>query len=108
MTPNIMERYIGHEPQVVETAASIAQRARHQAVDQKVGQKMAPGAGLPAGASRRRAEPASRPPRLVADADESVPSPRTTCWNATGACRTAHDGGEQSTCRNMALQATMT
>ncbi len=76
---NIMERYIGHEPEVVERLQRILRNARDiKQVIQKVGQKMAPAqahpqrravadrarAARPAGAGgRRRRERAQRRPR---------------------------------------------
>ena len=45
---NVMERYIGHEPEVVERLQRILRNARDiKQVIQKVGQSMAPGAALP-------------------------------------------------------------
>ena len=46
---NVMERYIGHEPEVVERLQKILRNARDiKQVIQKVGQKMAPAQALPA------------------------------------------------------------
>ena len=59
---NVMERYIGHEPEVVERLHRILRNARDiKQVIQKVGQKMAPSAG-PARRWRRRTN-GSRPAR---------------------------------------------
>ncbi len=45
---NVMERYIGHEPEVVERLQRILRNARDiKQVIQKVGQKMAPAKALP-------------------------------------------------------------
>src|SRR5205823_11760255 len=47
---NIMERYIGHEPEVVERLQAILRNARDiKQVIQKVGQSMTPTQALPAG-----------------------------------------------------------
>ena len=70
---NVMERYIGHEPDVVQRLQSILSNARDiKQVIQKVGQSMAP-----AQASPSTTVPAARPKLsgkrvLVVDADESV------------------------------------
>ncbi len=75
---NVMERYIGHEPEVVERLQRILRNARDiKQVIQKVGQKMAPTEALPAdvaggraagaagaadpGGRRRRERPQRRP-----------------------------------------------
>ena len=59
---NIMERYIGHEPQVVERLQNILRNARDiKQLIQKVGQKMAPSQALPAVAQARRTASAARP-----------------------------------------------
>ena len=58
---NIMERYIGHEPEVVERLHRILRNARDiKQVIQKVGRKMAPGRGPAADDAGRRAAAASR------------------------------------------------
>ncbi len=72
---NVMERYIGHEPEVVERLQKILRNARDiKRVIQKVGQSM-----TPAVASPQLDEAGSRPALagkriLVVDADESVRS----------------------------------
>ena len=75
---NVMERYIGHEPEVVERLHRILRNARDiKQVIQKVGQKMAPAEALPptmqveerpgasrpadSGGRRRRERPRRRP-----------------------------------------------
>ena len=61
---NVMERYIGHEPEVVERLQRILRNARDiKQVIQKVGQTMAPAAGPSGGAAGRGAAGAARPPR---------------------------------------------
>jgi len=70
---NVMERYIGHEPEVVERLKRILKNARDiKQVIQKVGQKMAPADAVPTSAHLER-HPKLRERRvLVVDADESV------------------------------------
>ncbi len=61
---NVMERYIGHEPEVVERLQRILRNARDiKQVIQKVGQTMAPVQALPAGKQIGKAAHARRPPR---------------------------------------------
>jgi two-component system, sensor histidine kinase SagS len=93
---NVMERYIGHQPDVVERLQQILRNARDiKQVIQKVGQSMAPAEAQPSAA---RVEP--RPLLvgrrvLVVDADESV---RSAAHNLLERYRciveTAHDGSE--------------
>ncbi|MCH7751807.1 MAG: response regulator [Planctomycetes bacterium] len=70
---NVMERYIGHEPDVVQRLQSILRNARDiKQVIQKVGQSMAPALASPSTMA-----PAARPKLsgkrvLVVDNDESV------------------------------------
>jgi len=104
---NIMEKYIGHEPEVVERLQAILRNAREvKQLIQKVGQKMAPSQAhpdldqaLPRAALRGRRI-------LVADADESVRSAAHHLLERYGCVvETAHDGGE-AICmvRNMAFE----
>ncbi len=93
---NIMENYIGHEPQVVERLQNILRNARDiKQVIQKVGQKMAPSEALPQswqaeGRSKLRGRQI-----LVADADESVRSAAHDLLERYGCVvETAHDGAE--------------
>ncbi len=72
---NVMERYIGHEPDVVERLQKILRNARDiKQVIQKVGQQMSPAQAVP------QAQLADSRPRLVGrrvlvvDADDSVRS----------------------------------
>src|SRR6185437_13171758 len=72
---NIMERYIGHEPQVVERLQAILRNARDiKQLIQKVGQKMAPAQALPAMQQADERQSLRNRRILVADADESVRS----------------------------------
>jgi CheY-like chemotaxis protein len=72
---NVMERYIGHEPEVVERLQKILRNARDiKQVIQKVGQKMAPTEAYPQ-AMQLEEQPALQGRRmLVVDADEGVRS----------------------------------
>lgn len=93
---NIMERYIGHEPQVVERLQRILRNARDvkQAIT-KVGEKMTPAKAVPAGLQMDE-HPQLRSVRvLVIDADESVRSAAHALLERFGCIvETAHDGGE--------------
>ena len=93
---NVMERYIGHQPDVVERLQQILRNARDiKQVIQKVGQSMAPVEAQPAAA---RVEP--RPLLvgrrvLVVDADESVRSAAHALLERYRCIvETAHDGCE--------------
>jgi CheY-like chemotaxis protein/GAF domain-containing protein len=93
---NVMERYIGHQPDVVERLQQILRNARDiKTVIQKVGQSMAPVEAQP---SAVRVEP--RPVLvgrrvLVIDADESVRSAAHALLERYRCIvETAHDGNE--------------
>lgn len=93
---NVMERYIGHQPDVVERLQQILRNARDiKQVIQKVGQSMAP---IEAQPSAARVEP--RPLLvgrrvLVVDADESVRSAAHALLERYRCIvETAHDGSE--------------
>jgi two-component system, sensor histidine kinase SagS len=93
---NVMERYIGHQPDVVERLQQILRNARDiKQVIQKVGQSMAPTEAQP---SAVRVEP--RPLLvgrrvLVIDADESVRSAAHALLERYRCIvETAHDGSE--------------
>jgi len=93
---NVMERYIGHQPDVVERLQQILRNARDiKQVIQKVGQSMAPTEAQP---SAVRVEP--RPLLvgrrvLVVDADESVRSAAHALLERYRCIvETAHDGSE--------------
>lgn len=104
---NIMERYIGHEPEVVERLQSILRNARDiKQLIQKVGQKMTPVQAHPdmdEGQSRALLRGARI---LVVDADESVRSAAHNLLERYGCIvETAHDGGEAIyMVRNMAME----
>jgi len=71
---NIMERYIGHEPEVTERLRTILQNARDiKTVIQKIGRQMAPTKAYPAGGGEERPLLAGRR-ILVVDIDAAVRS----------------------------------
>ncbi|MGD9648940.1 MAG: response regulator [Pirellulales bacterium] len=91
-----MERYIGHEPEVVERLQQILRNARDiKQVIQKVGQKMSPSQAAP-----QLLQQVERPLLrgrlvLVVDADESVRSSSHALLERYGCIvETAHDGAE--------------
>jgi CheY-like chemotaxis protein len=93
---NVMERYIGHEPGVVERLQNILRNARDiKQVIQKVGQTMAPAQALPASKQVEK-RPSLRNKRvLVVDADESVRTAAHALMERYGCIvETAHNGGE--------------
>jgi CheY-like chemotaxis protein len=93
---NVMERYIGHEPEVVERLQRILRNARDiKQVIQKVGQKMAPAQAHPH-AVKIVERPALQGRRvLVVDADENVRSAAHALLERYGCVvETAHDGAE--------------
>ena len=93
---NVMERYIGHEPEVVERLQRILRNARDiKQVIQKIGQKMAPSEALPQ-AMQVEERPLLRGRRiLVVDADENVRSAAHNLLERYGCVvETAHDGAE--------------
>jgi CheY-like chemotaxis protein len=93
---NVMERYIGHEPEVVERLQRILRNARDiKEVIQRVGQKMAPAEAHPQ-AMQIEERPALRGCRvLVVDADENVRGAAHALLERFGCIvETAHDGAE--------------
>ena len=93
---NIMERYIGHEPDVAERLQRILRNARDiKQVIQKVGQKMAPSQALPQGTMAPDRPKLRGKQILVADADESVRTAAHHLLERYGCIvETAHDGAE--------------
>lgn len=93
---NIMERYIGHEPQVVERLQRILRNARDvkQAIT-KVGEKMSPSKAVPAG-MQVDDHPHLRGVRvLVVDVDDSVRGAAHALLERFGCIvETAHNGDE--------------
>ena len=84
---NVMERYIGHEPEVVERLQRILRNARDiKQVIQMVGPEDGPGPGPAAAAAGRRAAsaagPAGAPGRRRRRASAARP---TRCWSVTAA-----------------------
>jgi CheY-like chemotaxis protein len=93
---NVMERYIGHEPEVVERLQQILRNARQlKQVIQKVGQSLAPLEAQPISA-RVDIRPALVGKRvLVVDADEAVRSAAHALLERYRCVvETAHDGCE--------------
>ncbi len=93
---NVMERYIGHEPEVVDRLKRILQNARDiKQVIQKVGQKMAPAEAVPSGVKIEK-HPKLRNMRvLVVDPDEPVRNDAHALLERYGAIvETAHSGDE--------------
>jgi len=93
---NVMERYIGHEPEVVQRLQQILRNARDiKQVIQKVGQAMAPTEAQPT-AVRCEPRPLLTGRRiLVIDADESVRSAAHALLERYRCIvETAHDGSE--------------
>ena len=104
---NIMERYIGHEPEVVERLQAILRNARDiKQLIQKVGQKMAPAQAHPDFEQDATRSSLRGRRILVADADESVRSAAHNLLERYGCVvETAHDGAEAIyMVRNMALE----
>ncbi len=93
---NVMERYIGHEPEVIERLQKILRNARDiKQVIQKVGQKMAPSQALPASKQLEKRPTLRGKHLLVVDADEGVRSAAHALLERYGCVvETAHDGGE--------------
>jgi two-component system, sensor histidine kinase SagS len=93
---NVMERYIGHEPEVVERLQRILRNARDiKQVIHKVGQKMAPSQAIPQSRQSEK-RPILRGKRvLVVDADEMVRSEAHNELEKYGCIvETAHNGAE--------------
>ena len=93
---NVMERYIGHEPEVIQRLQRILRNARDiKQVIQKIGQKMAPSEALPT-TMQVEERPLLRGRRiLVVDADENVRSAAHNLMERYGCVvETAHDGAE--------------
>jgi len=93
---NVMERYIGHEPHVVQRLQSILRNARDiKQVIQKVGQKMAPAKAQPSMEVTEARPLLVGKKILVVDADESVRSAAHALLERYHCVvETAHDGSE--------------
>lgn len=93
---NVMERYIGHEPALVERLQRILRNARDiKKTIQSVGRRMTPAEAVPSSV-QVEARPKLRGCRvLVADADESVRSDAHELLERYGCeVETAHEGEE--------------
>jgi CheY-like chemotaxis protein len=93
---NVMERYIGHEPEVVERLQRILRNARDiKQVIQKVGQSMAPAQAVPAGRHVEKRALLRNKKILVVDAEEAVRSDAHNLLERYGCIvETAHNGAE--------------
>jgi two-component system, sensor histidine kinase SagS len=93
---NIMERYIGHEPEVVERLQRILRNTRDiKQVIQKVGQQMAPSQAHPQSQQQAQRPKLRGKMVLVADADETVRSAAHNLLERYGCIvETAHNGAE--------------
>jgi CheY-like chemotaxis protein len=93
---NVMERYIGHEPEVVERLQKILRNARDiKQVIQKVGQKMTPAQAVPVTKQVEKRPILRGKHILVVDADESVRTAAHNLMERYGCVvETAHNGGE--------------
>jgi CheY-like chemotaxis protein len=93
---NIMERYIGHEPQVVERLQRILRNTRDiKQVIQKVGQDMAPSQAQPQSHQQSQRPKLRGKMVLVADADETVRGAAHALLERYGCVvETAHNGAE--------------
>ena len=93
---NVMEQYIGHEPEVVRRLQSILRNARDiKRVIQKVGQRMTPGEAVPPGMKVEQRPILSGKRVLVVDEDESVRNDAHGLLERYGCTvETAHEGVE--------------
>ncbi|HEY4310692.1 MAG TPA: response regulator [Pirellulales bacterium] len=93
---NLMERYIGHDPDVGERLQSILRNARDiKQVIQQVGQKMAPSQAHPQPMQNQQRPQLRGLQILVVDADENVRSAAHNLLERYGCVvETAHDAGE--------------
>jgi two-component system, sensor histidine kinase SagS len=93
---NVMERYIGHEPEVVERLQRILRNARDiKQVIQKIGQKMAPAQAHPQVTETEERALLHGRRILVIDADENVRTAAHGLLERYGCVvETAHDGTE--------------
>lgn len=95
-TVNVMERYIGHEPEVASRLESILRNARDiKQVIQKVGQAMTPSEAVPQSLQTESRPLLSGRRILVADADENVRvAAHALLERYQCAVETSHDGVE--------------
>lgn len=93
---NVMEKYIGHEPEVVDRVKRILRNARDiRQVIHKIGKDMAPGEAKPAGATVDHHPKLSGQRVLVVDANEGVRNDAHALLERYGCIvETAESGGE--------------
>ena len=93
---HVIEKYIGHDPEVVRRLRGILQNARDiKQVIQKVGEKMAPATAVPSGV-QMESHPKLKGKRiLVIDADQEVRNSAHLLLERIGCVvETAHEGNE--------------
>ncbi len=93
---NVMEKYIGHEPEVVQRLQGILRNARDiKQVIHKVGQTMTPAEAVPAAAKIEQRPKLVGRRVLVIDIDETVRNDAHKLLEKYGCVvETAHEGGE--------------
>jgi two-component system, sensor histidine kinase SagS len=93
---NVIERYIGHDPELVERLQDILLHARNiKQVIQRIGQTMAPAEAVPAVAQLEKRPKLANRRVLVVDADESVRNDAHQRLDRYGCeVETAHEGRE--------------
>lgn len=94
---HVIEKYIGHDPEVVRRLRSILHNARDiKRVIQKVGEKMAPATAVPSGVQFDKSHPKLTGKRiLVIDADQEVRNSAHLLLERIGCVvETAHEGIE--------------
>ncbi len=93
---NIIEKYIGHDPEVVDRLQRILQNARDiRRVIQQIGQRMAPVEAVPAGCTQQLHAKVRGKRILVVDSDESVLNDAHSLLERYGCIvETAHCGDE--------------
>ncbi len=93
---NVMERYIGHDSEVVERLQHILRHARDiKQVIQKIGQKMAPAEAVPSTVQVEKRPKLANRRVLVVDADEKVRNDAHHRLDRYGCdVETAHKGHE--------------
>lgn len=93
---NVMERYIGHEPEVVRRLQRILKNARDiKQVIHEVGQTMAPAEAVPACPEMTKHAKLRNCRVLVVDADDAVRNDAHALLERYGCnVETAHEGGE--------------
>lgn len=93
---NVMELYIGHQPEVIERLQRILRNVRDiKQMIQKVGQKMTPSRAVPAGMQTEEYPDLHHCRVLIVDSDEMVRSDAHALLERYGCVvETAHAGGE--------------